>query len=212
MGVTVVEKGLRCFDRSPWSIITQRRDSGRDWKLRRVSAALPLKSTATCFRDLSPMPPQTLQGLEVAGQRAAVLALRDGYQGRRTYRRVGSAPRERREEELAGARRAIGLHANAVHEECHTCQVKCDTPWAGATCPYSTPVFTVKTGRWHPNPRPPPPSPHSRLPQCDRTFRAGIPTSRYPLEVATAQFSMEAVCVRVAQMDLASWPIKLLPI
>ena len=114
MGVTVVEKGLRCFDRSPWSIISQRRDSSHDWKLRRVSAALPLKSTATCFRDLSPMPPQTLQGLEVAGQRAAVLALRDGYQGRRTYRRVGSAPRERREEELAGARRAIGLHANAV--------------------------------------------------------------------------------------------------
>jgi hypothetical protein len=114
MGVTVVEKGLRCFDRSPWSIISQRRDPSHDWKLRRVSAALPLKSTATCFRDLSPMPPQTLQGLEVAGQRAAVLALRDGYQGRRTYRRVGSAPRERREEELAGARRAIGLHANAV--------------------------------------------------------------------------------------------------
>ena len=110
MGVTVAEKGLRCFDRSPWSIISQRRDSSHDWKLRRVSAALPLKSTATCFRDLSPMPPQTLQGLEVAGQRAAVLALRDGYQGRRTYRRVGSAPRERREEELAGARRAIGLH------------------------------------------------------------------------------------------------------
>jgi hypothetical protein len=113
MGVTVVEKGLRCFDRSPWSIITQRRDSGRDWRLRRVSAALPLKSIATCFRDLSPMPLQTLQGLEGAGQRAAVLALRDGYQGRRAYRRVGSAPRERREEELAklaGARWAIGLH------------------------------------------------------------------------------------------------------
>jgi hypothetical protein len=70
MGVTVVEKGLRCFDRSPWSIISQRRDSSHDWKLRRVSAALPLKSTATCFRDLSPVPPQTLQGLEVAGQRA----------------------------------------------------------------------------------------------------------------------------------------------
>jgi hypothetical protein len=94
MGVTVVEKGLRCFDRSPCSIISQRRDSSHDWKLRRVSAALPLKSTATCFRDLSPMPPQTLQGLEVAGQRAAVLALRDGYQGRRTHRRVGRVWRE----------------------------------------------------------------------------------------------------------------------
>ena len=116
MGVTVAEKGLRCFDRSPWSIISRRRDSSHDWKLRRVSAALPLKSTATCFRDLSPMPPQTLQGLEVAGQRAAVLALRDGYQGRRTYRRVGSAPRERREEELAGARRAIGLHERSAVE------------------------------------------------------------------------------------------------
>ena len=55
MGVTVVEKGLRCFDRSPWSIISQRRDPSHDWKLRRVSAAPPRKSTATCFRARLPM-------------------------------------------------------------------------------------------------------------------------------------------------------------
>jgi hypothetical protein len=81
---------------------------------------LPLKSAKTPWLDLSTMPEESAQGPGVAGQRAAVLALCDGCQGRRIYGRVDSAPRERRERELAGARRAVGLHAREAPSDCGT--------------------------------------------------------------------------------------------